>query len=296
MKGILLAGGTGSRLFPVTSACSKQLLPVYDKPMIYYPLSILMLSGISEILIISTPEDLPKFQKLLGNGSHIGLQLSYVIQNKPNGIAEAFIIGESFIAGDSVALILGDNIFYGEYLYKTLSSCSKLQEGALIFGYEVNDPGRYGVIDFDDDCRVKDIIEKPKNPPSNYAVTGLYFYDSKASKFAKVLKPSNRGELEITDLNRLYLEEGKLKVKLLGRGCAWLDTGEPEALFQAASFVQTIQERQGLKIACIEEIAYIKGLISLDQLLILAEKLSKSSYGKYLMKIISNQKIMVKTC
>lgn len=289
MKGIILAGGTGSRLHPVTCACSKQLIPIYDKPMIYYPLSILMLAGIREILIISTPQDLPNFKQLLGNGPHIGLKLSYAEQAKPEGIAQSLIIGESFIREDSVALILGDNIFYGEHLSKTLKSCHQLEEGAIVFGYEVSDPGRYGVVDFDDDLKVKDIIEKPANPPSNYAVTGLYFYDHRAASFAKDLKPSPRGELEITDLNRRYLQEGQLEVKLLGRGCAWLDTGTPHSLFQAGSFVQAIQERQGLKIACIEEVAFVKGFISLDQLAILADALSNSEYGKYLKKITQTQ-------
>ncbi len=285
MKGIILAGGTGSRLHPITCACSKQLIPIYDKPMVYYPLSILMLAGIREILIISTPQDLPYFKRLLGNGSHIGLEFSYIEQEEPKGIAQALILGESFIGGGSVALILGDNIFYGEHLSKTLMSCQQLKEGAIVFGYEVSDPGRYGVMEFDENFKVKDIIEKSSTPPSNYAITGLYFYDHRAAKFAKDLKPSLRGELEITDLNRLYLQEGQLEVKLLGRGCAWLDTGTANSLFQAGSFVQAIQERQGLKIACIEEVAYFKGFISLDQLTTLANALVNSEYGQYLKKI-----------
>jgi glucose-1-phosphate thymidylyltransferase len=281
MKGIILAGGTGSRLYPITLAACKQLLPVYDKPMIYYPLATLMQANIREILIISTSEDLPRFEKMFGTGSHLGLKLSYAAQSKPEGIAQALIIAEEFLDGDSAALILGDNLFYGHQMQDMLSRCSDLEKGAIIFGYEVKDPSRYGVIEFGDNHRVTNIIEKPTNPPSSYAVTGLYFYDSDAPQIARTLKPSSRGELEITDLNRAYLERGDLHVRLFERGFAWLDTGTHEALQQASSYVQTIQERQGIKIACIEEIAYQMGFITLPQLEHLAVT-APSHYGAYL--------------
>jgi glucose-1-phosphate thymidylyltransferase len=281
MKGIILAGGTGSRLYPITLAACKQLLPVYDKPMIYYPLATLMQANIREILIISTPEDLPRFEKMFGTGSHLGLKLSYAVQSKPEGIAQALIIAEEFLEGDSAALILGDNLFYGHQMQDMLSRCSDLEKGAIIFGYEVKDPSRYGVIEFGDNHRVTNIIEKPTNPPSSYAVTGLYFYDSDAPQIARTLKPSSRGELEITDLNRAYLERGDLHVRLFERGFAWLDTGTHEALQQASSYVQTIQERQGIKIACIEEIACQMGFITLPQLEHLAVA-APSHYGAYL--------------
>lgn len=282
MKGIILAGGSGTRLYPVTFQTSKQLLPVYDKPMIYYPLSVLMQAHIREILIISTPEDLPRFQALLGDGSHLGLNLSYAPQVEPRGIAEAFIIAESFIGDDTVALILGDNIFYGHHLGELLHQCGDLETGGIIFGYQVKDPERYGVVAFDQEKRVTDIIEKPKDPPSSFAVTGLYFYDQTVVEIARSLEPSGRGELEITDVNRVYLERGDLRIHLFDRGFAWLDTGTFEALHQASNYVQAIQDRQGIKIGCIEEIAFRSGWITKQELLQLAEKQAKSSYGEYL--------------
>jgi glucose-1-phosphate thymidylyltransferase len=285
MKGIILAGGSGSRLFPITRGISKQLLPVYDKPMIYYPLSVLMLAGIREILVISTPEDLPIFKKILKDGSQLGLTFSYIEQPRPEGLAQAFIIGEKFIGSDSVSLILGDNIFYGPNLSKILQNAVQLQKGGLIFGYLVKDPERYGVVDFDSSGKVFSIEEKPQKPKSNYAVPGLYFYDNDVIEIAKGLKPSDRGELEITDVNMTYLRRGELRVELLGRGYAWLDTGTHEALQQAASYVQAIQERQGLKIACIEELAYRMGYITKDQLENLATELTQNDYGQYLMNI-----------
>jgi glucose-1-phosphate thymidylyltransferase len=285
MKGIILAGGSGSRLFPITRGVSKQLLPVYDKPMIYYPLSVLMLAGIREILVISTPEDLPAFKRILKDGSQLGLALSYKEQPRPEGLAQAFIIGEKFIGSDSVGLILGDNIFYGPNLSKILQNAVQLQKGGLIFGYLVKDPERYGVVDFDSSGKVFSIEEKPQKPKSNYAVPGLYFYDNDVIEIAKGLKPSDRGELEITDVNMTYLRRGELRVELLGRGYAWLDTGTHEALQQAASYVQAIQERQGLKIACIEELAYRMGYITKDQLEDLATELTQNDYGQYLMDI-----------
>ncbi|MBF0117647.1 MAG: glucose-1-phosphate thymidylyltransferase RfbA [Desulfobacterales bacterium] len=288
MKGIILAGGSGTRLYPITYAVSKQLLPVYDKPMIYYPLSVLMLAGIREILIISTPHDLPKFKTLLGDGSKIGLSFSYAEQPKPEGLAQAFIIGKSFIGNDSVCLVLGDNIFYGHNLSEILKRSVQLKDGALIFGYMVKDPERYGVVEFDEKGYVMGIEEKPKKPKSNYAVPGLYVYDNNVIKYAESLKPSSRGELEITDLNLVYLKKGTLKVELLGRGFAWLDTGTYEALQQAASFVQAIQERQGLKIACIEEISYKLGYIDAKKLKELASTMLKNSYGEYLLEVISS--------
>jgi len=285
MKGILLAGGSGSRLFPLTLGISKQLLPVYDKPMIYYPLSVLMEAGIREILIISTPHDLPLFQKILGDGSHLGLSFSYVEQPRPDGLAQAFIIGESFIGKDAVCLILGDNIFYGPGLSETLQRTVQMTRGGLIFGYLVRDPERYGVVEFDSNGRVTAIVEKPEKPRSQYAVPGLYFYDNDVVDIAKGLKPSDRGELEITDVNMAYLKRKDLRVELLGRGFAWLDTGTHEALQQASSYVQAIQERQGLKISCLEEIAFRLGYIDRQQLRKLAANFMKNDYGRYLMEI-----------
>ncbi|MCF8336003.1 MAG: glucose-1-phosphate thymidylyltransferase RfbA [Bacteroidales bacterium] len=285
MKGIILAGGAGTRLYPLTKSISKQIIPVYDKPMIYYPLSVLMLAGIREILIITTPDDIHLYKDLLGNGSQIGLDISYGIQPAPEGLAQAFIIGEEFIGDDSVCMILGDNIFYGYNLSQLLQESAKLQDGAIIFGYFVNDPERYGVVDFNEAGDVLSIEEKPEQPKSNYAVTGLYFYSNDVVQKAKSLKPSARGELEITDLNRLYLKEHRLKVKLLGRGMAWLDTGTHDSLLQAANFISTIEKRQGLKIACIEEIAFYKGYIDRQQLYRLGEQLKKNQYGRYLLKL-----------
>ncbi|MFS8563385.1 MAG: glucose-1-phosphate thymidylyltransferase RfbA [Rhabdochlamydiaceae bacterium] len=287
MKGIILAGGRGTRLYPLTIANCKQLLPIYDKPMVYYPLAVLMYAGIQEILIISTPEDLPRFEKIFGDGSHLGLDLSYQAQPEPEGIAQAFILGEKFIGEDSVALVLGDNIFYGDQLPSILKRCKDLEEGAIIFGYEVKDPERYGVIEFDEEGQPKNIVEKPKNPTSPYAVTGLYFYDNNVVSIAKSLIPSPRGELEITDVNADYLKRSALRVHLLERGFAWLDTGTHEALQQASLYVQTIQERQGIQIACLEEIAYQMGFITHEELHLLAKKMGKSEYGLYLTKIAS---------
>jgi glucose-1-phosphate thymidylyltransferase len=288
MKGIILAGGSGSRLFPITRGVSKQLLPVYDKPMIYYPLSVLMLAGIREILVISTPQDLPIFKRILKDGTQLGLDFSFKEQPRPEGLAQAFIIGEEFIGGDTVGLILGDNIFYGPSLSRILQNAVKLKKGGLIFGYLVKDPERYGVVDFDSSGNVIGIEEKPKKPKSSYAVPGLYFYDNEVIEVAKSLKPSERGELEITDVNRSYLRQKKLKVELLGRGYAWLDTGTHEALQQAASYVQAIQERQGLKIACVEELAYRLGYITADQLANLAQDMMQNEYGQYLLEIAND--------
>jgi glucose-1-phosphate thymidylyltransferase len=286
MKGIILAGGAGTRLYPITRVVCKQLLPVYDKPMIHYPLSVLMLSGIREILIISTPEDTPRFTELLGDGASLGLSISYAVQDAPRGLADAFRVGADFIGQDSVCLVLGDNIFYGHGLPAMLQASAKHQAGATVFGYYVHDPERYGVVEFDDSQRVLSIEEKPQNPKSNYAVAGLYFYDNDVVSIARELKPSPRGELEITDVNKVYLERGALDVQLMGRGFAWLDTGTHASLVDATVFVRTIEERQGLKISCVEEIAYHMGFIDADQLRSLAEPLRKSGYGDYLMNVL----------
>lgn len=289
MKGIILAGGSGTRLYPLTQVISKQLMPVYDKPMIYYPLSTLMLAGIREILIISTPAHLPLFQQLLGDGSQWGLKLSYIEQPKPEGLAQAFILGQEFIADEPVCLVLGDNLFYGHGFVDVLTQAAQLQEGALVFGYRVAEPQHYGVVEFDTTGRVISLEEKPTQPRSNYAVPGIYFYDAQAAALAATLKPSKRGELEITDLSREYLHRGQLRVELLGRGYAWLDTGTHEALHQASSFIQTLEHRQGFKVACVEEIAYHQGYIDAAQLYWLAQPLAKSSYGKYLMALLKTE-------
>ncbi len=285
MKGIILAGGKGSRLYPITLGTCKQLLPVFDKPMVYYPLSVLMYAGIREILLISTPEDLPRFQAIFGTGASLGLSIQYAAQSKPEGIAQAFLLGQDFIGDDAVSLVLGDNIFYGHNLPAVLSSCQNLEKGAIIFGYEVKDPERYGVISFDPSGKPLAIVEKPKTPPSSYAVTGLYFYDNDVIDIARALKPSLRGELEITDINNIYLERGDLHVRIFERGFAWLDTGTPDALQKAAAYVQAIQERQGIKIACLEEIAYQMGFITEPELQRLASAISSSDYGKYLLSL-----------
>ena len=289
MKGIILAGGSGTRLYPITSAISKQMLPVYDKPMIYYPLSVLMLAGIREILIISTPRDLPGFRSLLGDGKSLGLDFSYKEQPSPDGLAQAFVLGEEFIGNDPVCMILGDNIFYGHGFGNALLKTAEMKKGACIFGYYVTDPERYGVVEFDKNNKVLSIEEKPLQPRSNYAVTGLYFYDNTVVNKAKSLKPSPRGELEITDLNKVYLEEGTLDIRLMGRGMAWLDTGTYESLLQASNFIATLEQRQGLKASCIEEIAYKRGFINKNQLLKLAQPIKNSQYGKYLLRIAGEE-------
>jgi len=289
MRGIILAGGAGTRLYPLTKSISKQIIPVYDKPMIYYPLSVLMLADIREILIISTPSDIHLYENLLGNGNQLGISLTYETQPSPDGLAQAFIIGEEFIGNDNVCLILGDNIFYGHGFGQELVETANLKDGAVIFGYYVNDPERYGVVEFTSDGKVLSIEEKPSEPRSNYAVTGLYFYSNDVIEKAKSLEPSARGELEITDLNRLYLDEERLKIKLMGRGMAWLDTGTHESLLQASNYIHTIEKRQGLKISCIEEIAYTRGFINRDQLMVLASELGKNQYGQYLLSIAEDK-------
>lgn len=289
MKGIILAGGSGTRLYPVTRSVSKQLLPIYDKPMIYYPLSVLMMAGIRDILLISTPQDIGLFERMLGDGAELGIRISYKVQPSPDGLAQAFLLGEEFIQNESVSLVLGDNIFYGYNFSKKLQEAFRLEKGATVFGYYVNDPERYGVVDFDEEGKVLSIEEKPTKPKSNYAVTGLYFYDNTVVDKAKKVKPSSRGELEITDLNKIYLDEGTLNVQLLGRGMAWLDTGTHHSLLQASNFVESIEERQGLKIACLEEIAFRMGYINKGQLVNLAKPLLKNQYGRYLVKIAESK-------
>lgn len=286
MKGIILAGGSGTRLYPITRALSKQLIPIYDKPMIYYPMSVLMLAGIQEIMIISTPTDTPRFKELFGNGNDLGLNIEYAVQEQPNGLAEAFVIGADFIGDDSVCLILGDNIYYGDNLSEMLQRTAQKESGATVFGYHVNDPERFGVVDFDENMHAKSIVEKPEHPASNYAVTGLYFYDNQVVDIAKNIKPSPRGELEITDINKAYLEKDQLDVELMGRGFAWLDTGTHDSLQEASSFIATVQKRQNLKVACLEEIAYRMNYIDKAKVIELAQPLKKNDYGQYLLRLV----------
>ena len=294
MKGIILAGGSGTRLYPMTKVISKQLLPVYDKPMIYYPLSVLMLAGIRDILIISTPKDLPRFEELLADGQHLGINLSYAVQKKPRGLAEAFIIGKNFIGKDTVCLILGDNIFYGSDLSKLLQQCTQQTRGATVLGYHVQDPERFGVLEFDDKKQVQSIVEKPQHPASDYAITGLYFYDNQVVDIASQVQPSDRGELEITSINQYYLAQGQLSVEILRRGYAWLDTGTPESLQEASNFIATIQHNQNLKVACLEEIAYRMGYITSEQVDKLAQPLKQTDYGQYLLRLVKNNNGSIK--
>lgn len=289
MKGIILAGGSGTRLYPITMGVSKQLLPIYDKPMIYYPLSVLMLAGIQDILIITTPEDKASFERLLGDGSQLGVKLTYAVQASPDGLAQAFIIGEEFIGMDSVCLVLGDNIFFGQGFSPRLRAIAQKTEGATVFGYQVMDPERFGVVEFDDNYKVMSIEEKPEKPKSNWAITGLYFYDNKVVEYAKKVKPSERGELEITSLNEMYLNDNNLNVELLGRGFAWLDTGTHDSLIEAGSFVETVQKRQGMMVACPEEIAWRNGWLSSSELKSIATKLKKNEYGTYLLRLLTNE-------
>lgn len=289
MKGIILAGGSGTRLYPITKATSKQLVPIYDKPMIYYPLSVLMLAGIREVLLISTPEFIGQFQELFGDGSQLGTSIEYAVQDQPNGLAEAFIIGENFIGNDPVALVLGDNIFYGAGLSEMLQEAANNKEGATVFGFQVKDPERFGVVEFDENMKAVSIVEKPENPKSNYAVTGLYFYDNSVVEIAKSITPSPRGELEISDINETYLEKGKINVQVMGRGYAWLDTGTHDSLIEASSFIATIQKQQNLKVASLEEIAYRMGYIDLKQLETVADECKKNDYGQYLLRIVKEE-------